>query len=166
MSEINGPRNRHGTAVGRIQSSCDFVLLSWASLAWDLHLLCRRFAWQSQCQVSIELRSRPSPPPTQKDEHSLVLVLAEDMGLEEVRSVQTLKFQGGEHVVHVCTQDCTQNQNWFSRYCSRSDVFIRSTGSFQSDPNISLALSILFRIVLICTNIASAVTEKFILFSR
>ena len=77
-----------------------------------------------------------------------------------------LKIQGGKRAVHVCTRDCTQNQNWFSRYCSRSDVFIRSTGSFQSDPNISLALSILFRIVLICTNIASAVTEKFILFSR
>lgn len=34
--------------------------------------------------------------------------MAEDMGLEEVRSVQTLIFQGGKHAVHVCTQDCTQ----------------------------------------------------------
>lgn len=30
----------HGTAVGRSQSSCDCVLLSWASLAYDLHQLC------------------------------------------------------------------------------------------------------------------------------
>lgn len=34
--------------------------------------------------------------------------IAEDMGLEEVRKAQALKFQGRKHAVHACTRYCTQ----------------------------------------------------------
>ena len=87
----------HGTAVGRIQSSCDCVLRSWASLAYDLPLLWLRLRLANRrARATSNVVLVPVLLPKQRDELSLVSALAEDMGLEEVRIVQTLKFQGGK----------------------------------------------------------------------
>ncbi len=61
-------------------------------------------------------------------------IMAEDMGLELVGMVQTLKNQGGEHAVHVCTRSCTQPSyvhivnlfQLFLRYQTASNAYYSS----------------------------------------
>ena len=97
-------------AVGRYQSSCDCILLSWAALAWDLHLLCLRFARQSQCQASIERRSRPGPLAKAKRRAFARLCFGGEHGIRTPEAVASTGFQLAQ-----CTHTTIHTTNFSSR---------------------------------------------------